>query len=228
CEHDTDRRDVPDGTFGESDRGPAEKQVRGEGCPMTSPGNRLLAVEKLCVTIPARSGMLRALDNVSLSLEPGRTLALVGESGCGKSMLCRAITGILPGRAATNGRIVFAGQDLMTLGEKELNRFRGHRIGIVLQDPMSSLNPVMKIGRQIAEHMRHHLRMSAVQAMERAALLLDSVGISHPAERLASYPHQLSGGMRQRVAIAIALACDPELLIADEPTTALDVTVQAE
>jgi oligopeptide/dipeptide ABC transporter ATP-binding protein len=195
---------------------------------MTASASQLLAIDNLSVSIPAKSGTLRALDHVSLTLEQGRTLAIVGESGCGKSMLCRAIMGILPGSAAIKGRIVFADRNLGSLGEKELNRIRGHRIGIVLQDPMSSLNPVMKIGAQIAETMRHHLRMSAMQARERATALLDAVGISHPAERLDSYPHQLSGGMRQRVAIAIALACDPQLLIADEPTTALDVTVQAE
>jgi oligopeptide/dipeptide ABC transporter ATP-binding protein len=195
---------------------------------MTAPASQLLALDNLSVSIPAKSGQLRALDHVSLTLEQGRTLAIVGESGCGKSMLCRAIMGILPGSVAIKGRIVFAGQNMGSLGEKELNRIRGHRIGIVLQDPMSSLNPVMKIGQQIAETMRHHLRISSGLATERAAALLDAVGISLPAERLGCYPHQLSGGMRQRVAIAIALACDPQLLIADEPTTALDVTVQAE
>jgi oligopeptide/dipeptide ABC transporter ATP-binding protein len=195
---------------------------------MTAPVSQLLALDNLSVSIPAKSGTLRALDHVFLTLEQGRTLALVGESGCGKSMLCRAIMGILPSSASMGGRIVFDGQNLGSLGEKELNQIRGYRIGIVLQDPMSSLNPVMKIGPQIAEPMRHHLRISTARAMERAAALLDSVGISHPSERLACYPHHLSGGMRQRVAIAIALACDPQLLIADEPTTALDVTVQAE
>jgi oligopeptide/dipeptide ABC transporter ATP-binding protein len=195
---------------------------------MTASAEQLLTINTLSVTIPARTGTLRALEHVSLSLESGRTLAIVGESGCGKSMLCRAIMGILPGSAVITGQIVFAGQDLRVLAEQELNAVRGHRIGIVLQDPMSSLNPVMKIGQQLMEPMRHHLRLPRACAMERAAALLDSVGISHPAERLGCYPHQLSGGMRQRVAIAIALSCDPQLLIADEPTTALDVTVQAE
>ncbi|MBI1919631.1 MAG: ABC transporter ATP-binding protein [Geobacter sp.] len=188
----------------------------------------LLVAEDISVHIPSGGGTVRAVDRVSLSLERGKTLALVGESGSGKSMLCRAILGIPPGRAATRGRIIFGERDLAQLPEKELNAIRGREIGVVLQNPMSSLNPVLKVGWQIAEPMLRHLGISLLKARERAVELLGAVGIPRPAERVDCYPHQLSGGMRQRVAIAIALACDPQLLIADEPTTALDVTVQAE
>ena len=197
---------------------------------MTAPDQHLLVVENLSVHIPSAQGMVRAVDRVSLTVERGQTLALVGESGSGKSMFCRAVLGILPGRAALPGakRIVFDGRDLAQLPAKELNRMRGREIGVVLQNPMSSLNPVLTIGRQIVEPMTYHLGISGSQASGRALELLQAVGISQPEERFRCYPHQLSGGMRQRVAIAIALSCDPKLLIADEPTTALDVTVQAE
>jgi peptide/nickel transport system ATP-binding protein len=197
---------------------------------MSAPHPHLLKIENLSVHIPIPGGALRAVDRVSFTLERGKTLALVGESGSGKSMLCRAVMGIQPGRALLPGasRILFDGRDLRQLPARELNRIRGRDIGIVLQNPMSSLNPVLKIGKQIAEPMRLHLDISRAEAMGRALELLRSVGISQPEERLQCYPHQLSGGMRQRVAIAIALSCDPKLLIADEPTTALDVTVQAE
>lgn len=188
----------------------------------------LLTVEEVSVLIPSAGGTVRAVDRVSLTLERGKTLALVGESGSGKSMLCRAILGILPGCATIRGRINFDGRDLAELPRKELNAIRGRDIGVVLQNPMSSLNPVLKVGRQIAEPMLRHLGISLTTARERSVELLGAVGIPRPAERVDCYPHQLSGGMRQRVAIAIALACDPKLLIADEPTTALDVTVQAE
>ena len=197
---------------------------------VTASGKNLLMVEDLSVHIPAAGGTVRAVDRTSFVVEEGRTLALVGESGSGKSMLCRAVMGILPGRAIVHGRtrVLFNGQRMTTLPNKELNRIRGREIGIVLQNPMSSLNPVQAVGRQIIEPMVYHLGISAAEARRRAFDLLRATGISQPEERLKCYPHQLSGGMRQRVAIAIALSCNPRLLIADEPTTALDVTVQAE
>lgn len=197
---------------------------------MSASEQDLLTVEKLSVEIAAPGGIVRALDRVSLSLRRGRTLAVVGETGSGKSMLCRAIIGIVPRRATHTGggRIIFEGRDLSRLPERELNRIRGREIGIVLQNPMSSLNPVLTVGRQIAEPMEHHLGLSRSRAKARAVELLEAVGIPAAEERSRWYPHQMSGGMRQRVAIAMALSCDPKLLIADEPTTALDVTVQAE
>jgi oligopeptide/dipeptide ABC transporter ATP-binding protein len=171
---------------------------------------------------------VRAVAGVSLAVERGRTLAIVGESGCGKSMLCRAIKGLLPGRASLAGRIVFGGKDLGTLTLHERKLLLGRQVGMVLQDPLSALNPVMKVGWQIAEPLQHHLGLSKAAAKARALELLTAVGIAQAAARFDCYPHQLSGGMRQRIVIAIALACEPPLLIADEPTTALDVTVQAE
>jgi oligopeptide/dipeptide ABC transporter ATP-binding protein len=196
---------------------------------MSALGRHLLELAELKVRIPSPGGIVRALDGVSLSLEQGKTLALVGESGSGKSMLCRALMGVLPGSVRPDaGTIFFRNRDLSLLAERELEEVRGRQIGIVLQNPLSSLNPVMTIGTQIAEPLRRHLQLPASTARDRAAELLAAVGIPSPRERCHCYPHQLSGGMRQRVAIAIAIACEPQLLIADEPTTALDVTVQAE
>ena len=190
----------------------------------------LLVIADLRVRIATARGVLRAVDGVSFDLPPGRTLALVGESGCGKSMLCRAVAGLLPPAAqvAPGSRVRFGGRDLTTLPEGTLTRIRGREIAMVLQNPMSSLNPVVKIGRQVAEGLIVHLGMTRRAARERAVAILRSVGIPAPAIRAGQYPHQLSGGMRQRAALAMALACDPALLIADEPTTSLDVTVQAE
>ncbi len=165
------------------------------------------------------------MDGVSFELDAGRTLGIVGESGCGKTVLSRSLLRLNP---VSGGRVVFDGTDLLGLDEAELRAVRGRDVSIVFQDPMSSLNPVLTIGRQVGETLVVHLGMSRRAARERARELLAAVGIPSPAARLDEYPHQLSGGMRQRVTIAMALACEPRLLIADEPTTALDVTVQAQ
>jgi oligopeptide/dipeptide ABC transporter ATP-binding protein len=191
---------------------------------MTATDLQLLTVENLTVELQTGLGPIRPVDSVSITLERGKTLALVGESGSGKSMLCRAILGLVP----TGGNICFDGRDTGSLSAREMNRIRGRDIGVVLQDPLSSLNPVMTVADQIIEPMATHLGIKRREGKARALSLLGSVGIARPEERLECYPHQLSGGMRQRVAIAIALSCEPKLLIADEPTTALDVTVQAE
>ncbi|HEY4025369.1 MAG TPA: ABC transporter ATP-binding protein [Candidatus Dormibacteraeota bacterium] len=185
----------------------------------------LLEVRDLRVEFRTERGRLRAVDGVSFELEKGHTLGIVGESGCGKTVLSRSLLRLNP---VAGGRILFDGQDLTTMDEVELRDVRGRDVSIVFQDPMTSLNPVLSIGAQIAETLVHHLRMSRRAARARARDLLAAVGIPSPDARLREYPHQLSGGMRQRVTIAMALACEPRLLIADEPTTALDVTVQAQ
>jgi oligopeptide/dipeptide ABC transporter ATP-binding protein len=175
-------------------------------------------------------GVVRAVDGVSFTLERGRTLGIVGESGCGKSVLSRSILGLLPRRSlhAAGGQILFEGRDLRAMSEEELRGVRGPGIAMIFQDPMTALNPVMKIGAQIAEPLRYHFGLSKRVARNQAIELLGQVGIPSPHRRVDEYPGQLSGGMRQRVMIAIALSCEPKLLIADEPTTALDVTVQAQ
>jgi peptide/nickel transport system ATP-binding protein len=193
----------------------------------------LLTVEQLTTHLPTKEGVVRAVDGVSFTLNRGETLAIVGESGSGKSMLCRTILGLLPRQKKSHqypdpGRIMFDGQDLDDVSQQELMRIRGKEIAVVLQDPMSSLNPTMTVGKQIAEPLRYHLGMNRKSARVRAIELLNTVGLPQPEHKVDAYPHQLSGGMRQRVVIAMALACEPKLLIADEPTTALDVTVQAE
>jgi oligopeptide/dipeptide ABC transporter ATP-binding protein len=171
----------------------------------------------------------RAIDGVSFTVDRGEVLGLVGESGCGKSMTALCLMRLVPppGRISA-GRVVFGGTDLLTLPERAMRRVRGARIGMIFQEPMTALNPVLTAGFQIAEAIRVHRAVSAREASRRAIELLAEVGIPEPAARANDYPHQLSGGMRQRVMIAMAIACEPELLIADEPTTALDVTIQAE
>jgi oligopeptide/dipeptide ABC transporter ATP-binding protein len=174
-------------------------------------------------------GLVRAVDGVSFTLERGKTIGIVGESGCGKTVLSRSIMGLLPSRGVVRGGSVrFEGRELVGLSAKEMRAYWGSQMSMVFQDPMTSLNPVMKIGRQITESIRQHLDVSRDYANGLAENLLGSVRIPEPRRRLKEYPHQLSGGMRQRVCIAVALACGPKLLFADEPTTALDVTVQAQ
>ncbi len=194
----------------------------------------LLEVQGLVVEFATEDGVVRAVDGVSLAIEPGRTLALVGESGCGKSVSSFAILRLLPGSARVLAGSVLlrdAGgpaRDLLTLDRKALRRLRGNDVAIIFQEPMSSLNPVQRVGDQIAEAIRMHRPVGRREALEAAARMLERVGIPEPDKRLRSFPHELSGGMRQRVMIAMALICGPSLLIADEPTTALDVTIQAQ
>jgi peptide/nickel transport system ATP-binding protein len=188
----------------------------------------LLSVEDVAVDLPTRRGNLRAVDRVDLTLASGKTLGIVGESGCGKTMLSRAILRLLPKKALQSGRIIFDGHDLTRCSEQVLRGLRARSIAVVFQDPMTSLNPVLTIGTQLIETLQEHLVLDSMAARKRSVELLAAVGIPAPEQRLSQYPHQLSGGMRQRVAISIALSCEPKLLIADEPTTALDVTIQAQ
>ncbi len=193
---------------------------------MTEP---LLDVRDLRTHIRTRLGVVKAVDGASFSLQRGEALGIVGESGSGKSVTSLAIMGLLPRRGATvGGEVLFEGRQLLTLRQDDLRDLRGKDIAMVFQDPLSSLNPVIPIGLQITEVLRRHRGMNRDAASKAAVELLDRVGIPDPRRRVSSYPHQLSGGMRQRVMIAIALACRPRLLIADEPTTALDVTIQAQ
>jgi oligopeptide/dipeptide ABC transporter ATP-binding protein len=192
---------------------------------------RVLDVRDLRVSFPAAAGgRFHPVDGVSFSLDRGETLALVGESGSGKSLTSLALVRLVPppGRVDPGSAIRLGDTDVLALEGEALRRIRGRRIGMVFQDPMTSLNPVLTIGDQITEGIRAHFPVSKADARERARALLQEVGIADPASRLDAYPHQLSGGMRQRVMIAIALAAEPEILVADEPTTALDVTVQAQ
>src|SRR5689334_21014480 len=190
----------------------------------------LLEVKELHTEFRTGAGIVRAVDGISYTVDPGETVAIVGESGSGKSVGALSIMRLIPdppGRI-TGGEVWFAGRDLMTLSEEEMRRVRGAEIGMVFQEPMTSLNPVLTIGRQITETVEQHGGVTPAAAERRAVELLGLVGIADPARRLRQYPHQLSGGMRQRIMIAIALACSPKLVIADEPTTALDVTIQAQ
>jgi ABC-type dipeptide/oligopeptide/nickel transport system ATPase component len=189
----------------------------------------LLDVQRLTVVFEGAQSTVTAVDAASFQIAPGETLGLVGESGSGKSVTAFAILRLLqpPGRV-TSGRIMFEGRDLLALAERDMRRIRGARISLIFQEPMTALNPVMRVGDQIAEALTVHDQADAREARERAVGLLDAVHIADAARRARDYPHQLSGGMRQRVMIAIALACHPVLVIADEPTTALDVTIQAQ
>ena len=188
-----------------------------------------LVVKNLQSYFFTRRGLVKAVDNVSFTINQGETLALVGESGCGKSMTALSLLRLLPTPGKiVGGEVSLDGHDILRLPENEMRRIRGNDISMIFQEPMTALNPVLKIGEQIAEVVRLHQGVTAAEALEQAAALLTQVGISDPQRRLRDYPHQLSGGQRQRVVIAIALACDPKLLIADEPTTALDVTIQAQ
>jgi len=190
----------------------------------------ILEVRDLHTQFNTLDGVVRAVDGVSFDLARGETLGIVGESGCGKSVTALSILRLIPpetGRIAS-GSIKFEGEELTTLGEEAMKRLRGHRISMIFQEPMTSLNPVLTVGTQIAENVTRHLGVSKKAARERACEMLDLVRIADARRRLDEYPHQLSGGMRQRVMIAMALSCDPQVLIADEPTTALDVTIQAQ
>lgn len=193
-------------------------------------GEYLLEVQDLKTYFKVKAGRVRAVDGVSFAVKPGEKLGVVGESGCGKSVTALSLMRLVqqpPGEYA-GGSILFQDQDLLELPESGMRKIRGGQIGMIFQDPMTCLNPTMTVGKQIAEGLQIHLKLSSDQALKRAVSLLEQVGIPDAATRASAYPHQFSGGMRQRVVIAIALACNPKLLIADEPTTALDVTVQAQ
>jgi len=192
--------------------------------------NELLTISDLNVEFQTEYGLVKAVDGLSLSIKKGETLALVGESGCGKSVTALSIMRLIskPVGTITRGEIIFDGQDLLRLPDVAMRRLRGNRISMIFQEPMTSLNPVFTIGDQIMEAVRLHQGLNKKDALDKSIAMLKMVGISSPEERVFNYPHQLSGGMRQRVMIAMALSCEPALLIADEPTTALDVTIQAQ
>lgn len=194
---------------------------------MTKP---LLDIDKLTTCFSSHQGIAKAVDTVSLSFMQGETLAIVGESGCGKTVLALSILGLIPdppGRV-TEGRILYRGKDLLDMSDTELMQVRGNHISMIFQEPMTALNPVFRVNDQIAEPLRLHQGFSKNEALDKAVDALDMVGIPNPTAIAKTYPHELSGGMRQRVMIAMALACNPDILIADEPTTALDVTIQAQ
>jgi oligopeptide/dipeptide ABC transporter ATP-binding protein len=195
-----------------------------------SDSENILEVDKLITSFETERGLLRAVDQVSFTVPKGKTVGIVGESGCGKSVTAMSIVRLLPQPAGKilGGQILFKGHDLIHATEKEMRAIRGAEIGVIFQEPMTALNPVHRIGRQVMEVFRLHTKLSKKDAWDAAVEMLQHVRIPAPQQRMMDYPHQLSGGMRQRVVIAMALACKPSLLIADEPTTALDVTVQAQ
>lgn len=195
----------------------------------TAPASPLLSVKQLRVDLPVAKGTLHAVRGIDFHVERGEMLCLVGESGCGKSMTSLALMGLLPRKAQINADCLnFDGIDLLTMTEHERSNLRGARMAMIFQEPMTALNPAYTLGNQLCEALRRHQRVSRKAAHDRAVYLLERVGISAAAERMRQYPHQLSGGLRQRVMIAMALMCEPDLIIADEPTTALDVTIQAQ
>lgn len=190
----------------------------------------LLRVENLVTEFYGKEYPVRAVDQVSFQVSKGEILGIVGESGCGKSVTSMSVMRLIPEKAGrvTEGKIYFSGQDVLTMSKKEFSRIQGKEMSMIFQEPLSSLNPLQRCGDQITESLCYHEHMKKKEAMEKAASLLKQVGIPLPEKRVREYPHQLSGGMRQRVMIAMAIACNPKLLIADEPTTALDVTIQAQ
>jgi len=196
--------------------------------PTVAPGEVLLEVDDLHTTFSSPRGPVRAVRGISFELRRGQTLGIVGESGSGKSVLSRSIMGLMPTNATRTGSVRFAGNEILNASAKEMRGYWGDQMAMVFQDPMTALNPVLRVEKQITESLHEHIDMTKKQASDTALTLLESVGIPEPKRRLRMYPHEMSGGMRQRIMIAIALACGPKMLFADEPTTALDVTIQAQ